>query len=307
MMEITEKTNRQARIAAFLWLGGVLALAALASILSVQSKLRRASRPGRAISASHSSTEQPLTTITRSGASNNIQLVGTDGQIGATLASAAWYRADEIDFVTSVRICFDSVLGRKYSTAPVSNLYLYGRKEDMAFERPGHTVRQRDHMRIWKTDHNENDGRPIWIGSVTKDTKIELAKTNHLPTHHISPDVDAERALLVSELALTGYVVQQTTRPGFGKPTKNFNGEGDPYVTDGQVVVLTLANVATPPLATQVRSPFAARIIKRLAGMIRPWLPQAGRERAFHEQERLGIHAVPPTSNEHTTTGHVVE
>jgi hypothetical protein len=232
----------------------------------------------------------PLTTVTRAGSPGdpiNIQFVGTDGQIGAAFAAAGWYRADEIDLVTSVRICADSVLGRKYTTAPVSNLYLYGRKEDMAFERPGLNVRQRDHIRIWKTALNGSDGRPVWIGSATKDTKVELARTNHLPTHHIAPDVDSERALVVTELTQTGYVVQDTTRPGFGKETHGFNGEGDPYFTDGQVTVLTLANVVTPPLATQVRSPLLARVTKKLAGFIRPWLPEAGRERAAREQERL--------------------
>ena len=71
--------------------------------------------------------------------------------LAASFAAAGWYRADEIDLVTSLRISVDSVFGRKYSTAPVSNLYLYGRKEDYAFERPGKNVRQRDHVRFWNT------------------------------------------------------------------------------------------------------------------------------------------------------------
>lgn len=291
-MEITEKADRQAGAIALIFVVIIMLLslaALLAHIFSVRSKLRRASKPGRAVSASVSSTDRPLTTFTRSGEPGdpiNIQFLGTDGQIGAAFAAAGWYRADEIDFVTSVRISVDSVLGRKYSTAPVSNLFLFGRKEDMAFERPGLNVRQRDHIRIWNTGRNGSDGRPIWIGSATKDTKVELAKTNHLPTHCISPDLDAERALTVSELAQTGFVVQDTTRPGFGKETHGFNGEGDPYVTDGQVAVLTIANVATLPLATHVRSPLVARITKQLAGFVRHRLPQAGRERAAREQER---------------------
>ncbi len=300
-METTGETQRvpNARLP---FVGGILllSLAGLAAILSVQSKLRRASQAGRAVSANISPTEKLLTTVTRYGTAGdpiNIQFVGTDGQIGTAFAAAGWYRADEIDFVTSVRICVDSVLGRKYSTAPVSNLYLYGRQEDMAFERPGASVRQRDHIRIWNTNRPESDGRPIWIGSVTKDTKVELAKTNHLPTHHIDGNLDAERALAVSELALTGYLVQETTRPGFGKETHGFNGEGDPYETDGQVAVLILANVATPPLATQVRSPLLAHLTKYLAGFVRPWLPRAGRVRAVHEQERQTSQAV--TFNKH--------
>ncbi len=290
-MEITQKANRRVGTLLFLGIVGLLLAAALAYILSIWSRLRHASKPGRAASATVSSTDNPLTTFNYSGKPGdpiNIQFVGTNGQIGTTFAAAGWYRADEIRFITSVRICVDSVLARKYSTAPVSNLFLYGRKEDMAFERPGSNVRQRDHIRIWNTGRNGSDGRPIWIGSVTKDTRVELAKTNHLPTHHISPDVDAERSLAVSELAQTGYVVKSTTRPGFGRETHGLNGEGDPYVTDGQVAVLTLANVATPPLSTQVRSPLLARITKQLAA----WLPKTGRERAAREQRAVSPQAI---------------
>ncbi len=283
-MKSTEKTDRQTGAGTLIFVGSgllVLSSMALAYLLSVHSKLRRASKPGRVASAMVSPTDRPLTSFSRSGKPGdplNFEFVGTDGQIGATFAAAGWYRADEIHLVTSARICTDSVLGRKYSTAPVSSLYLFGRKEDMAFERPGGNVRQRDHIRIWNTSRNGSDGRPVWIGSATKDTRVELARTNHLPTHHISPDVDAERALVISELTQTGYIVQETTRPGFGKQTHGLNGEGDPYDTDGQVAVLTFANVATPPLATQVRSPLLARLARQLAGLVRPPLPQDQRK-----------------------------
>ena len=268
----------------------ILPLLALAHILSTRRKLRRASHRGRHVSASVSSNGTPLTTVNRNGNPGdpiNMQISGTDGQIGAAFGSAGWYRADEIDFITSARISIDSILGRAYSTAPVSNLYLYGRKEDMAFERPGHNVRQRDHIRIWNTSRSGSDGRPIWIGSATKDTKVELSRTNHLPTHCIAPDLDDERDLVVSELAQTGFVIGDTTCPGFGKKTEGFNGGGDPYFTDGQVAVLTLANVWTSPLARHVRSPLVARIFRNLAGFLRHRLPEAGRNRAASEQDRL--------------------
>jgi hypothetical protein len=268
----------------------ILSLLAFAHILSTKRKLRHASHAGRAASANLSSTGMPLTTFNRYGDLGdpiNMQICGTDGQIGAAFASAGWYRADEIDFITSARISVDSILGRAYSTAPVSNLYLFGRKEDLAFERPGHTVRQRDHIRLWNTSHNGDNGRPIWIGSATKDVKVELSKTNHLPTHGIAPDLDDERELVVSELAQTGFVIEDTTCPGFGKETHSVNGGGDPCFTDGQVAVLTLANIRTSPLATQVRSPLVARIVKKLASLVRNRLPEAGLNRAADEQDRL--------------------
>ena len=281
-----EKTATRTSVGVRIFVGSsilALVVAALAYLFAVHAKLRRASKAGREVSATVSPGDNPLTSFTRAGGPGdpiNLEFIGTDGQIGATFATAGWYRADEIRLVTAARICVDSVLGRKYSTAPVSDLYLFGRKEDLAFERPGGSVRQRDHIRIWNTDRHGSDGRPIWIGSATKDARVELAKTNHLPTHQIAPDVDAERALVASELAQTGNVIQQTTRPGFGKETHGFNGEGDPYNTDGQVLVLTLANIPTTPLATQVRSPLLARIARQLVPLIRSGLEQLMGEQA---------------------------
>lgn len=268
----------------------LLVLAMLAHVLLIQRRLRHESAPGRAASAAISSSDKPLTTFNRAGKAGdpiNMQITGTNGQIGAAFAAAGWYRADEIDFVTSFRISVDSVFGRGYSTAPVSNLYLYGRKEDLAFERPGRNVRQRDHIRFWNTGRNAGDGRPIWIGSGTRDVKVELSKTSHLPTHGISPDLDAERDLVVSELAQTGWVIADTTRPGFGKETHGTNGGGDPYFTDGQVAALTLANVWTTPLTANVRSPLGGRIARGFERLIRGRLPKEGRDRADREQRRL--------------------
>ena len=291
---VVEKVDRRAATSSLPFLGVfiviIFSLLALAYILSTRRKLHRASHRGRAVSASVSSEGMPLTTFNRYGDPGdpiNMQISGTDGQIGAAFVSAGWYRADEIDFITSARISIDSILGRAYSTAPISNLYLYGRKEDIAFERPGHNVRQRDHIRIWNTGRSESDGRPIWIGSATKDVKVELSRTNHLPTHGIAPDLDDERDLVVSELAQTGFVIEDTTCPGFGKETEGFNGGGDPYFCDGQLAVLTLANIRTSPLATQVRSPLGARIVRYLAGFLRYRLPEAGLNRAASEQDRL--------------------
>lgn len=294
-MERREKTDRSSAGMALVQIGaGIIALlplTALGYLLAVHLKLRRASRPGRAASASVSPAEVPLTTFLRNGRTGdpiNLQIVGTDGQLSAAFALAGWYRADEIDLVTSLRISIDALLNRAYSTAPVSNLYLYGRKEDLAFERPGSSVRQRDHARFWKTEIPGSDGRSTWVGSATKDIKVELSKTNFLPTHGIAPDIDDERDLVVAELAQTGWVVAETAHPGFGKETLGTNGGGDPYVTDGQVAILKLANVWTPPLITRVRSPLLARLARRFAHLVRRRMPEAGRARAAREQERIG-------------------
>jgi LssY C-terminus len=271
-------------------------------IRATHDRLQRASEPGRQASTSErlvtNTNGMPLTTITHAGKPGdpiNVQIEATDGQIGAAFASAGWYRADETDLVTAVRISADSVMGRDYSTAPVSDLFLYGRKEDLAFERPGDSVRHRDHIRLWNMGQQAGDGRPRWIGSGTKDIKVELKKTNHLPTHGISPDVDAEREMLISELAQTGFVVGEGKVAGFGRQTHGHNGGGDPYFTDGEVVVLTLADVWAPPSALPVRGKLAARLTRSIASVGRRLLPKEGQDRADREFARLNQQASQST------------
>ncbi len=77
---------------------------------------------------------------------------------------------------------------------PVSNLFLFGRKADLAFEKPlGDSPRERHHVRFWRTEKT-HAGRPAWIGSAAFDIGVELSRTTGQVTHHISPDSDAERA-----------------------------------------------------------------------------------------------------------------
>lgn len=269
-----------------LGVAGVIILLLLAFLIRVLLNVRlvrAAGAEGRRVSAEKSG-EHPLTNFTRAGLPSdplNVRVVGTAGQLATAFAAAGWYRADEIDLVTSYRITVDAIFGRKYATAPMSNLYLFGRRQDFAFERPGASVRERDHVRFWKAPETAKDGRPIWLGGATKDIAVEISKVSHLPTHRIAPHTDDERAVVVNDLIATGWVVDETWAPGFGKPTESKNALGDAYVTDGRVAVLTLADVpALSPVATHVRGPLAGGAAKALSRVTRWRLPQSGRSRA---------------------------
>lgn len=52
---------------------------------------------------------------------------------------------------TSAKIAEDSLAHRSYPTAPVSNLYVFGRVQDLAFEEPTNDVQNRGHIRTWET------------------------------------------------------------------------------------------------------------------------------------------------------------
>lgn len=172
----------------------------------------------------------------------NVALIGSKEQIGAVMKAAGWYPADPLGLKSDVRIGVDTVLKKEYDDAPVSNLYLFGRKEDLAFEKPvGHDPRKRNHVRFWKTDKLDGDGRPIWIGSATFDERVGLSHTTGQITHHISGDVDAERDLLFNDLQATGQLSETYFEDDFHKIKSGKNGGGDHWHTDGRLEVGVIA------------------------------------------------------------------
>jgi hypothetical protein len=170
----------------------------------------------------------------------NIALVGSEAEAIGAMTAAGWFPADPITFRTSVRIAVDSVFRRPDDNAPVSNLYLFGRKQDLAFEQPvGDSPRQRHHVRFWRWDR-EQEGRPVWLGSATFDERVGLSYTTGQVTHHIGPDVDAERDRIASELQKAGWAEKIFWIDGFHKELEGRNGGGDLWRTDGRLAAVLL-------------------------------------------------------------------
>lgn len=171
----------------------------------------------------------------------NIALKGTEQEVVRAMTAAGWYPADPITFATSARIVVDSVLHKPDDRAPVSNLYLFGRKEDLAFELPvGDDPRRRHHVRFWKGDQLY-DGREVWFGSASFDERVGLSHTTGEVTHHIAPDIDAERDLIMRGLAQAGWAASEYFIDGFHKRLEGHNGGGDLWRTDGRLGVVELA------------------------------------------------------------------
>ncbi len=261
----------------------LLALLLLAGVRVVRAArhLHKASAPGRQASRVQQGQAMPPTNFAHDGRPSdplNIRVNGTADQLAAAFVTAGWYRADEITLLTSIRISLDAIFARKYSSAPVSDLYLFGRKQDFAFEKPGRSVRERDHVRFWKSDEPHADGRPLWIGGATRDSRVELSKTNFLPTHGIAPDVDSEREQVTHDLIRTGWVISESHVPAFPGPTRTANASGDPYFTDGHAAMLTLTMFRPLPLLPQLIRRNGAPLARQIAHRLRPLLPQRGRD-----------------------------
>jgi hypothetical protein len=186
----------------------------------------------------------PMVTRTADGIPGdalNVGLVGSKDDVLSAMHAAGWYPADPITLRSSIEIVGSVMLDRPYHDAPVSPLYYEGKKEQLAFEKPeGKSADRRHHVRFWQVLDKGTDGRPVWLGSITFDRGVGLSHDTGQVTHHIAPDIDAERDLLIRDLSEAGMVQNVFQISGTGPTLFGRNGEGDPYYTDGEIDVATL-------------------------------------------------------------------
>jgi LssY C-terminus len=177
----------------------------------------------------------------------NVAVVGDEAELVKAMLAAHWQPADPITLRSSLKIAESVVLHRPDPAAPVSALYVFGRKQDLAFEQDvGGSADQRHHVRWWRVETEDVDGRPLWIGDAAFDRGAGISHLTGQITHHIAPDIDAERDYLMASLAKAGRLAARYEWPGIGATEHGRNAGGDRYVTDGMIAVGVLKAEAGP-------------------------------------------------------------
>ena len=171
----------------------------------------------------------------------NVGLVGSQEDVVCAMQAAGWYPADPVTLRTSIEIIGSVLLDRPYHDAPVSGLFYDGRRQDLAFEKPGgKSAYRRHHVRFWKALDRGQEGRVVWLGAVTFDRGVGFSHDDARVTHHIAPDIDAERDLLVGDLTAAKVVTTVYEVTGIGPTVDGRNGGGDLYYTDGEIKIAVL-------------------------------------------------------------------
>jgi hypothetical protein len=205
----------------------------------------------------------------------NVALIGSEEEIIRAFAAARWWPADPITLESSLRIAESVVLHRPDPDAPVSPLILFERRQDLAFEQDvGGSAKERNHVRFWRTDLHADGGVPVWAGATTFDRGVGLSHTTGQITHHIGPDLDAERDTLMRDLEQAGWIATRYFVTGIGPTLNGHNGGGDRYYTDGEMAVGVLA----PPVAgrhvTVLADPTPIVIKQQFWAWLRPALAE---------------------------------
>jgi LssY C-terminus len=201
----------------------------------------------------------PRFTITGDGLPGdpvNLVLTGTLQQLNAAFKLAGWSQADRLGLASSWRMIRAFVFNSPYPTAPFSTLYLFGRGQDVGFQKAiDNSPRKRHHIRFWalslayaeanlgkasfwlNRDRPPDADRVHWIGAGTKDTGISLTRLTFQITHATDSDTNVERDYIIDELRKSGVIGEiNSYKAGQRLASEHVNH----YVTDGEVTAASL-------------------------------------------------------------------
>jgi hypothetical protein len=203
----------------------------------------------------------PSYTITGDGLPGdpvNVALVGTQQQLRSAFRLLGWSEADQLGLASSWGMIRAFALNSPYPTAPFSTLYLFGRGQDIGFQKAiDNSPRKRHHVRFWalsvthaqatwgaagfwlNTDRPPDNERVMWVGAGTRDIGLSLTRLTFQITHATDSDTNAERDHIIAELTKSRMIeAVEVYRSGEGIMSAHVNH----YVTDGEIAFAHLVD-----------------------------------------------------------------
>ncbi len=179
----------------------------------------------------------------------NLIFIGNAEDLFPAFVRRGWHPAEKNYWDSARKTIASFLFGNHYRYSPVSPLYAFGRKQDIALQKARGTIHQRNHLRLWLAPYSFH-GKSVWVGQVSRDIGVRFtSKTPILVTHKIDPDIDEARNELVQEMLFSQGLLKIGFTKGVPVSTPEnpaHNLTGDPYFNDGLRAVLLMTNQPSP-------------------------------------------------------------
>lgn len=165
----------------------------------------------------------------------------------AALIAGDWDPTEAVTGNTALKTLGSFLFGPAYRYSPVSDLYVFGRKQDAAFQIARSDIDERNHLRVWLTPLTFH-GTPVWVGAISRD--IGVTRSGFGTTHKIDPNVDDERWYLAQSLARAQALKRFAYVGGAPISTpeapRSSLEERNVFLSDGRRIVLQLSPTPVP-------------------------------------------------------------
>lgn len=175
----------------------------------------------------------------------NLAINGSKNALIGAMTNAGWEQADARTLKTMFRIVAAAIMGRSYPNAPVSDLFVFGKKQDLVFQiQEDGNPRKRHHVRFWRVPrawYLPGGYKVDWVGAATYDDAVGISLFTWQITHSIDANIDVERDFLISSLRDANQLRSSTRVEHYFVGYKSRNGvNGSHMVTDGSLVIADL-------------------------------------------------------------------
>jgi hypothetical protein len=171
----------------------------------------------------------------------NLVLIGDSNDIISALVRRNWHATEILWSKAILKTIYSFVYGERYRYSPISPLYVFGRNQDIGWQKARSSISKRNHMRFWLSPFRYKDQR-VFVGQISRDIGVKFTlKSPTISTHVIDPDVDEARRYFTEDMAYSQAVARIGFLKGVGavsKQSPRTNLVGDPYYTDGYRAVL---------------------------------------------------------------------
>ena len=177
----------------------------------------------------------------------NLILIGKPKDIYTAFIRAGWDETEAISLSSLWKTAKSFLSGGEYRYSPISSLYVFGRPQDIAFQKARENIHERNHLRLWMS-RVTYQGLPVWIGQISRDIGVRFTKKT-ITTHKIDPNVDETREYLLENLAYAQSLKAFGYVGGVGRVPREAprgNLTGDPWFTDGYRLVLWVSSEPVP-------------------------------------------------------------
>jgi hypothetical protein len=174
-----------------------------------------------------------------SGDPLNLVVIGHPDDIYTAFIRAGWDETETVTKTSTMKTIGSFLSGGEYRYSPVSGLYVFGRPQDVAFQKARENIHERNHLRLWMSRAKFN-GVPVFMGQISRDIGVRFTKKT-ITTHKIDPNVDETREGLLENLAYSQSLEKFAYVGGVGEvPMDQPKGNltGDPWFSDGFRIVL---------------------------------------------------------------------
>jgi len=164
-------------------------------------------------------------------------IVKNEKNLVESMKKAGWTLADPISIRSVAKAFKAALMNESYQQAPVTPSFWNALPLDFAFEKETakHSIRQRHHIRLWKTGWRLPDGDWQYVGTASFDNGINWLHFSH----SIAPAIDVERQTLLSD-CIKANIISDFSETAFVPPAMGANFSGDTFFSDGKIVILYL-------------------------------------------------------------------